>query len=404
LFGVKLVFAESPDLFKLFADKEKLPTLTQVKAAIAGGANVNARGAFKGFADATVLMLAARSTNDPAIIAMLVEAGADVNAHTKEDGFTPLLCAVVGKAQNPLIVKTLVKLGSNVNQKRSNGWTPFMSAASFGKNPALLNALVEVGADIKERDNEGNTALILAAEVNESEEMIRTLLKLGADVNAKAVDGWTALMSATAKNKNPQITKILIEAGADISAKDGKGKSAIDYAERNEALKKSAVFKELTAAKDTPQKDQPIEAITYNLFGPVIKGLSLGMNIDTVPAILQESLGVKCKVIDMGSGYTTGIFGLFVASANKSKHVTMITYLSPIFNAADMEPEAFAREIINAYKIPETKPFLHNKPLTRSIEVGHEYSSPDGWKIKIISPENSVVLEIIPKTADRKFD
>lgn len=266
LFVGKAVFAGSPDLFNLFSNTAKPPTLAQVKAAISGGANVNAKGNWRDLKDVTVLMLAAKSTDDPAIIVALVEAGAHV------------------------------------------------------------------------------------------------------------------------------------------SARDSQDKSVIDYAEENELLKNSPVFKALTTVTDHPRKDQPTEAISYNPLGPVIKKLALGMNIDTIPAILQESLGVKCKVIDMGSGYTTGIFGLFMASANKSKQVTMLNFLSPMFNASDMDSDSFVSEITKAYKIPETKPFLLHKPLTRSIEAGHEYSSPDGWKIKIISAEKSVELEIIPKATDRKFD
>ena len=63
------------------------------------------------------------------------------------------------------------------------------------------------------------------------------MLENGADVNAVDMFGMTPLMQAATYNSNPKILRTLIENGADVAAKNKEGKTALDYAERNEKLK-----------------------------------------------------------------------------------------------------------------------------------------------------------------------
>ena len=92
-------------------------TVDEVKAALAGGANPDARNE-GGF---TPLHAAAALNSNPAVIAALIEAGADVGARNK------------------------------------GGLTPLLAAAGFNSNPSMITALIEGGADPGARDDARGT-------------------------------------------------------------------------------------------------------------------------------------------------------------------------------------------------------------------------------------------------------
>jgi ankyrin repeat protein len=69
-----------------------------------------------------------------------------------------------------------------------------------GENPAMVRALLDLGADPNERGREGRTALHYAARAG----FLRTakmLLESGADARAEDVKGWTPLQHAEAREK-----------------------------------------------------------------------------------------------------------------------------------------------------------------------------------------------------------
>jgi ankyrin repeat protein len=110
--------------------------------------------------------------------------------------------------------------------------------------------LLKAGAEVNAKsDGYGATSLHLAAQSNENPEVISVLLKAGAEVNAKNNDyGFTPLQFAARLNENPEVISVLLKAGADPNLRNIDGRSALDYARKNESLQGSDALKALEEA------------------------------------------------------------------------------------------------------------------------------------------------------------
>jgi ankyrin repeat protein len=212
-----------------------------IRALLDAGADVNARD-IKGF---TPLIIAAQY-NNPEVINTLLEAGGEVNAKT-EDGITPLMLAALDN-ENHEVIRVLLDAGADVNARDIEGFTPSMLGVWDNENPEVIRMLLDAGADVNAININGWTSLMFAARDNKNPEVIRVLLDAGAEVNAKKRDDWTPLMLAASDNENPEVIRVLLKAGADGSIKNFWGKTALDYAKENEALKGTKAYWELNDA------------------------------------------------------------------------------------------------------------------------------------------------------------
>jgi ankyrin repeat protein len=256
LFFAALMVAASfapADAAKKMSDEEFIKlcesgTPQQVQEALKAGADANAKNE-TGWTDfnegVTALMIAAYRNENPEVVSILANAGADIDARDIEGG-TALMWAA--NRENPEFVSVLLKAGADVNARDKvegdvdsvqSGLTVLMYVARNNGNPEVISALVKAGADVNAKDDTGTTALMCAAFNNENPEIISALLASGADVNAKDNDGWTALMYAVYSEENaenkPAIVSALIKAGADVNAGSDDGETALKLAIENEA-------------------------------------------------------------------------------------------------------------------------------------------------------------------------
>jgi cytohesin len=92
-------------------------------------------------------------------------------------------------------VKQHLAAGTDVNTKRSDGWTPLFMAISYAQKE-IIELLIAEGANVNAKSNDGETPLHYVAFVGQKEipkEIAELLIAKGADVNAKTRSGNTPL-------------------------------------------------------------------------------------------------------------------------------------------------------------------------------------------------------------------
>ncbi|XP_057667659.1 putative ankyrin repeat protein RF_0381 [Diorhabda carinulata] len=175
------------------------------------GANVNAVG---GRHRQNALHVATRGPY-LALMRILVEAGADVNAVDVEE-HSILTCAVRQGCEET--VRFLVRKGARVNHEESGGVTA-LRLGIWANNSAVVKILLENGARVIHSHH-----LVHVAVSNNNLDIIKMLVESGAMVNSRDDQGQTPLMLACSR-KNFAIAKYLLSHGADVNAAnhiDGK--------------------------------------------------------------------------------------------------------------------------------------------------------------------------------------
>ena len=201
----------------------------------------------------------AMANEDPSIIALLVDAGADLEARTDRWDYTPLHSAIT--RGNLAAVTTLLDAGADIEADAGGMWgTPLISAATritgIGNNRnavtmAMIDALLAAGADVNAVDEDGDTPLLVVlrggriglystnenlpggteATADSVVDLALKLLEAGADPGATGAWGQTPLHEA-AEHRTPALVEALVAAGADPNARDRNGSSPLHRAAR----------------------------------------------------------------------------------------------------------------------------------------------------------------------------
>ncbi|NLK45745.1 MAG: ankyrin repeat domain-containing protein [Treponema sp.] len=119
---------------------------------------------------------------------LFIKAGMDVNE--VDSAGTPMLCNAA-RAENKNIVLLLLENGADVNAvSKDRGYTPLMDAV-WRKNAEITDIFIKNGADLNVVSNDGQTALILAVGSG-SVKICELLARNGADGEMKDHMGMTA--------------------------------------------------------------------------------------------------------------------------------------------------------------------------------------------------------------------
>ena len=146
LFDMGIPF--TPDCFSSYIAKDDEEIVNLFYDA---GMSVNVRDA----AGTTMLCIAARSGRKN-MIEWLVNRGAEINAISKDRGYSPVMDAVWKSSLD--IVDLLIKLGADLNIVSNDGQTALI-VATGASNPRICELLVKNGADPNFKDKMGMSSL-----------------------------------------------------------------------------------------------------------------------------------------------------------------------------------------------------------------------------------------------------
>ncbi|KDN71784.1 hypothetical protein CSUB01_02680 [Colletotrichum sublineola] len=180
---------------------------------------------------------------------LLIDAGANLNAVTNPECFTPLHLATMGGAQ---VVQLLLGKGSSITAQSRFGLTPLLSASAWGCAPAIeallqhrnlaehvphdtreqplamaarggfyrsVETLLQYRADPNQPDSSGETALQYAVRAGEID-ICRLLLQHGADPNFTADEKHSTPLITAVDKQFKDLVQLLVENGAAIETRE----------------------------------------------------------------------------------------------------------------------------------------------------------------------------------------
>ncbi|KAJ3912695.1 ectomycorrhiza-induced ankyrin-domain/NACHT-domain-containing protein [Lentinula edodes] len=253
-----------------------------VKLLLETGADANAHKGY--YRDALRI---ASSQGNEVIIKLLLENGADVNAYGEHYGNALQFAAYKG---NEAIVKLLLENGADVNVQGGQYRNALLAATNRG-NEAIVKLLLENGADVNVQGGQYIAKLLLygpevnlqggqyryallAAANRGNEAIVKLLLENGADVNAQGGEYSNALQAA-AHARDEAIVKLLLEKGADVNAQGGEYGNALQAAayQENEVIVKLLLEKGADVNAQGGKYGNALQAAAYQENEAIVQAL-----------------------------------------------------------------------------------------------------------------------------------
>lgn len=163
---------------------------------------------------------AAALTGNPAIIRLLLDAGADANA-VDDGGRTPLHEGA--KNDNPVVAVHLLAAGADPHALDNDGYTPLHHSAARGENGRVIARLLAAGSEVRAESNDGRTPLHSALRYDAVRDVVSALIQGG------GAESLTPLQLGALQGDAAVVTSLLAE-GADPNAVDGYGWSSLHFA------------------------------------------------------------------------------------------------------------------------------------------------------------------------------
>lgn len=163
------------------------------------------------------------AVNHPHIVRLLIEGGADIDL-PDADGQTPLLRALTTESLES--ARVLLDAGADANLGDTNRVYPIFAALKF---PALLERILESGVGVNVVSGQGFTPLFYAITI-ENPHVVECLLQAGADITAPGLEGASLIEHAV---QVPDVFAVFVAHNADLNTRNGNGDTALHVAAAN---------------------------------------------------------------------------------------------------------------------------------------------------------------------------
>lgn len=139
---------------------------------------------------------------------LLVDAGADVNAHNAFDATALMWCAT-----DAAKVRYLISKGADLNARSKQGRSALLIAAATQGSSEIVKLMLDKGADLKKADADPPISPLSGAVLADDLASVRLLLDRGAEVHGPA-GGFGLIMAAS--NGNVEIMKLFMAKGVPV--------------------------------------------------------------------------------------------------------------------------------------------------------------------------------------------
>jgi ankyrin repeat protein len=194
-------------------------------------------------ADPAFRMIRAVRAGDMEELKSMLAKGYDVDLRNKLTGVTSLHMAAT--VNNVDMIEVLLEAGAEIDAKTKEGLTPLHLATGTNRVEAV-KLLLEKGANIEAKDNRGNTPLHMT--VLQGWDLTEYLLDKGADIQARCNGGLTPLHRAAMTGKKKTIV-LLLKRGAKPDAKDDRGLTPLKMSQMYDVKKSVEILSDPEAAK-----------------------------------------------------------------------------------------------------------------------------------------------------------
>ena len=275
-------------------------SVEEVKLLLDAGLDMNATESEKG----QNALMWATAEGHPAVVDLLIQKGANVNAATKS-GFTALAFATT--KNDSASVRLLIKAGADPNYALPDkDKTKMLLVAGAYESTKAAIALLDGGADPNVADRRGRTPLHIAAQAGFLE-LVRKLVSKGANLTARtektsvtsggffrALSGQQTPLLLAAKFNQVDVMRVLIEAGADTKLKTQDGTTLFLAA---------AGSGHVEAAKYAYQFDKDVKAVDSLGFTAMHESVSGTGRLATQPELTElvqylADIGVPLDEVD----------------------------------------------------------------------------------------------------------
>ncbi|KAF4150543.1 Ankyrin repeats domain-containing protein [Phytophthora infestans] len=161
-------------------------------------------------------------------MALIRSGKAQVNAATRDGGWTPLHLAVITEEVD--VIKELLTTGAMLDAVDADGQTPLLQACLGGKLK-IVRLLLNAGANPAHQNKQAHSPLHYLSAFCRDRQLLRDIIANGADVNAKSMKLNTPMHFA-AMNGNEVATQVLLEYGASASVINEDKRSVVYLAKK----------------------------------------------------------------------------------------------------------------------------------------------------------------------------